>query len=157
MRTFKLFAWIAVTVLLSACGGGMKSENIAREDIVGKWQPENLELRGVPKLLKKQMNPDALNPKLDAAQKLGFLELKEDGTFAYLDRKESQVVEGEWSLEGKTIKFEAYKMQFAFYIEGISSKKLEIDYASMHKAIGGIDGSMMPFGNFKMIMTYKRI
>lgn len=157
MKTFKFILFATFVALFISCGGNDKKANVSKEDIIGKWQPENLEFKDIPAYLKKQMEQENLEKLLTEEQKTGYLELNADSTFVMKDTKNEEGMSGKWSFDGKTIKLSVPQLEIglSFYVESVSKDKLEIDYASMYKAMAGLD--KIPFFDVKMIMTYKRI
>lgn len=155
MKKLRLLSFIAMAVLLTACGGG-KKDAITRDNIVGKWQPEKLEFRGVPKLLKNQIPHDIAGTLLDDDHKEGYLEFKDDGTYVLQEMKEGDARIGKWSFEDKVIKMDIDEIKLSFKVEAVSEENMEIDYVSMFKALVGLENFSIPFADIKMVMTYKR-
>lgn len=168
MKAIKFIVFIFMTGALVACSGGSKDAGgkITREALVGKWQPEKLAFKDIPALLKSQIPKENLEREfLDEAQKKGYLELKEDGTFVFKDTPSSADVTGKWSFDGeKKISIEQEELKIAagnidlrigFFVESVSEDQLEIDFASVYKSMAGVD--KIPFFDMKMIMSYKRI
>ncbi len=167
MKIVKLLTFILIAGLLTACGGKQKTENekITKEALIGKWQPIQLEFKNIPVFLKNQISKEDLEQQLlSDSQKEGYLELKKDGTIILKDTPSSDEVKGTWSFDGdKKIEVEIEDLKIAtgnknlrigFFIESVSKEKLEIDYASIYKAMAGVD--KIPFFDIKMIMSYKR-
>ena len=164
----KNIVFVLLIGLLVGCNGG-KSERITEESLIGRWQPEKLEFRDIPALIKMQLPKEEMkrleNDLLSEAQKEGYLELKSDGTFIMKDTPSDAEHVGKWSFDGdKKIEIDVTglkvglnekELKIGFYVESIAKDRLEIDYASMYKAIVGIE--KIPFFDLKIVMCYKRI
>lgn len=171
MKVFKnTILFILLIGLITGCGkNGKKQESINEKDLIGRWQPEKIEFRDIPALIKKQIREDVEKDLLRDDQKKGYLELKDDGTFIMKDTPSSEDIVGKWSFndERKRIEIESEELKIAagnkelkigFNVEFVSKDQLEIDYASVYKVLAGVDNIPIPFiGNVKMVMTYKRI
>lgn len=166
MNAFKAILFILLIGLITGCGkSSKKSENIGKDDLIGRWQPEKIEFRDIPVFIKKQIPDDLEKELLTDAQKEGYLELKNDGTFIIKETPKSEEIAGKWSFSGdKKIEIESEKLKaltgnkdlkIGFDIEFLSDDKLEIDYASAYKIFGELNN--IPFLGVKMVMTYKRI
>lgn len=154
MKLTKTLTILLITILLVSCGG-KKKENISSDEIIGKWQPEKLEFKNIPALLKTQIKMENLEGLLSEDQKTGWLELRADSTYTMKDTRNSEGWDGVWSFNGKTIQLKNSEIQLAFNIESVSKNSMEIDYASMAKAMVGIE--KLPVFDVKMVMSYKRI
>lgn len=165
MKTLRNITFLLVLCLLAGCGG-KKSEKITKADLIGRWQPEKIEFRDIPLLLKSQISTEDIEKDvLSNAQKKGYLELREDGTFAFKDTPSDKEHTGKWSFDGdKAIKIDLAELELTagnkllnigFNVESVSKDKLEIDYASMYKVMAGIE--KVPFFDMKLVMCYKRV
>lgn len=157
--------------LLVGCSGGKdgRLSEITKENLTGRWQPERLEFKDIPTLIRMQFPKEEIerleNELLSEQQKNGYLELKGDGTFIFKDTPSGDEHVGKWSFDGeKTIEIEITglkvgseekDLKIGFYVESIAKDQLEIDYASMYKTMTGME--KIPFFDIKMVMRYKRI
>ena len=168
MKVFNAILFILLIGLVTGCGkSDKKQDSIVEKDLIGRWQPEKIEFRDIPAFIKKQIPEDLEKELLNDTQKKGYLELRDDGTFIMKDTPSSGDATGKWSFndERKRIEIESEELKIAagnkelkigFNVEFVSKDKLEIDYASVYKVLGGVDN--IPFvGSVKMVMTYKRI
>lgn len=165
MKTVNIVLFVLLVGLFTGCNrSDKKLENITTKDLIGQWQPEQLEIRDIPVFLEKQIRKEELEKNLLAeAQKKGSVELKKDGTFVVKDLSSDCEYIGKWSFDGnKKIEIEDLTsasgtkgLKLSFYIESLSEDTLEIDYASVYKAMTGVE--KIPFFDVKMIMMYKRI
>lgn len=158
MKIIKTIFILALCTAMASCGSG-GAKKVKDGEITGKWQPEKLdiEIKGMAKMMADQTDIDEITESLlGEAEKGGWIELKEDGTFTMRDTADSPGWTGTWAYDGEKISMSNDMVKLEFIVESLTKTHMEVDYASMHKAAS--EGEGVPFfSGMKMIMRYRRI
>lgn len=158
MKQANFFIVSIILILFTACSGSSQKDTnvINRKNIIGKWKATEIEIRNVPKHIKRQMDEDQLKQLFPThMQESMWFEFKDDNTYEMTSLTDGDTpMIGKWKLKNRKLELTYQENNAAIRIEKLSGNKMELNYASLFLGQNYMMKEVL--GNMKIIITFER-